>query len=425
MEKHITNLTVFICSLWIAIAAFSSNLDRVIAIVNNDAITLSDYGSHLNLKQLGSGDTILAENQPLVVDKVELNALIEQRLQVQEALRKGMDVSESELDIAIRNISEQNGITEEQLLRRLSANNITEAEFRQSMTEQILIQKIVSSQVSRFIRVNDQEIEQFVKSYPDLFKVNESYELSHLRIPIGDLDIEQVQVRREYLEQIRTQVLAGQSLEQAIVTNDSTNLDYDYLGSRELSQIPEQVVSAIQKAGSESVTDILEISDILHLFVIHSKQGDELIATQIRLRQILIDSSQKQISNEEALELTHEIYNKIKSGEDFASLARKFSDDRSSSVNGGDLGWVNPDDIDPQLIRAISDLDINQLSEPISAVFGYYLIEVLETRKRNIVQEVIKDRARDMIYNRKVNSHFDSWIARIRSESYIELLVAN
>ncbi len=418
-------LIVGIFSFWIAAIALSSNLDRVIAIVNDDAITLSDYGSHLNLKQIGSSGTIISESQPLVVDRVELNTLIDQRLQVQEALRRGLDVSESELEIAIGNISEQNGLTKDQLLRRLSENNITEAEFRQSMAEQILIQKVVSSQVSRFVRVNDQEIDQFVKSHPDLFKVNVSYELSHVRIPAGDLDIDQIQVRREHLELIRTKILSGQNLQDVIAAIDVTNLDYDYLGLRETSQIPERVVAAIKKAGSESVTEVLEIADMLHLFVIHSRQGDEVVATEMRLRQIFIDSNRELMSNDEALELAWEIRAKIQSGENFEVLARTFSDDRGSSVNGGELGWVNPDDIDPQLMRTISNLEINELSEPITTVVGYYLIEVLETRNRNILQDLIRDRAHDMIYNRKVNSQFDSWIARIRSESYIELLAVN
>ncbi len=425
MGKIITCVICVLSSCWIAMGALSSNLDRVIAIVNDDAITLSDYESYLNLKQLGSGEKISHATGPLVVDQEELESLIDQRLQVQEALRRGLDVTASELDIATRNISQQNGLTEEQLLGRLATSNITEAEFRQSMEEQILIQKVVNGQVSRFIRVNDQEVDQFIKSYPDLFEVNVSYELSHLRITLADLDTEQANIWRKNLARIRSNLLAGRELEESMEASGFDDVDFEYLGWKDRSQIPDQIVAEIENSVPGPVTSVLEISNALHLFVIHGRQGDEIIVTQMRVRQILIDPNRKLISSDEALELANEIRRRIQSGEDFASLARKFSDDRNSSAEGGELGWLNPDDVDPQLVKAISGLNMNELSEPVSTLFGYYLIEVLETRNRNILQDKIRTRASDIIFSRKANSQLSSWIARIRSESYIEVLGVN
>lgn len=425
MQKLIVCVICILSGCWISGAALSSNLDRVIAIVNDDAVTFSDYVSYVNLKQLETGETIVSGSQPLVIDEGQLDSLIDQRLQVQEALRRGLGVTEIELDSAVRNISLQNGLTDDQLLKRLTANNITEAEFRQSMGRQILIQKVVNGQVARFVRVNDQEVDQFVKSYPDLFAVNVSYELSHLQIAIGGFDAEQVNARREYLNFVRNRVLAGQKLEDAMATSDFDDTVVEYLGWRDRSLIPDQVVAEIEKAGSGPTTDVLEISNTLHLFVIHARQGDEMVVTQKRIRQILIDPRQKYVTEGEALELAREIHAKIQSGEDFASLARKFSDDPGSAAEGGDVGWVNPADLDPELMQVISSLGINELSEPVATLYGYFLIEVLETRTRNILQDVIRARARDMIFDRKVNSLFNSWIARIRSESYIELVGVN
>jgi len=340
-------------------------------------------------------------------------------------LKRGLDVTASELDIATRNISQQNGLTEEQLLGRLATSNITEAEFRQSMEEQILIQKVVNGQVSRFIRVNDQEVDQFIKSYPDLFEVNVSYELSHLRITLADLDTEQANIWRKNLARIRSNLLAGRELEESMEASGFDDVDFEYLGWKDRSQIPDQIVAEIENSVPGPVTSVLEISNALHLFVIHRRQGDEIIVTQMRVRQILINPNQKLISSDESLELANEIRRRIQSGEDFASLARKFSDDRNSSAEGGELGWLNPDDVDPQLVKAISGLNMNELSEPVSTLFGYYLIEVLETRNRNILQDKIRTRASDIIFSRKANSQLSSWIARIRSESYIEVLGVN
>ena len=422
MRKLVVCVICILSSCWIAVTALSSSLDRVIAIVNDDAITFSDYVSYFNLKQLETGETAISGGQLPVIDEDQLESLVDQRLQIQEALRRGFVVSESELDTAIGNISLQNGLTDEQLLERLTENNITEAEFRQSMSEQILIQKVVNGQVARFVRVNDQEIDQLVKSYPDLFEVDVSYELSHLRIAIGDLGAEQVSVRREYLDMVRDRILAGQKLEDAMSTSDLDDMDFEYLGWRDRSLIPDQIVAEIEKAEAEAATSVLEISNTLHLFVIHARRGDEIVVTQKRVRQILIDPNRKSITKAKALELAQEIRSKIQSGEDFAGLARKFSDDLNSSANGGEIDWVNPDDLGSELAQVVSSLEVNELSEPVSTLFGYFLVEVLETRDQNILHDVIRSRARDMIFDRKVNSQFNSWIARIRSESYIEFV---
>ncbi len=425
MRKLVVCIICILSSCWITVTALSSSLDRVIAIVNDDAITFSDYVSYFNLKQLETGETVISGGQLPMIDENQLESLVDQKLQIQEALRRGLSVSESELEIAIGNISRQNEVTEEQLLKRLTENNITEAEFRRSMSEQILIQKVVNGQVARFVRVNDQEIDQLVKSYPDLFEVNASYELSHLRIAIGDLDAEQTSVRREYLDLVRDRILAGQKLEDAMSTLNLDDLDFDYLGWRNQSLIPDQIVAEIVRAGAEPVTSVMEISNTLHLFLIHARRGHEIVVTQKQIRQILIDPNRKSITKAEALELAREIRSKIQSGEDFAGLARKFSDDLNSSANGGDVGWVNPDDLGSELAQVVSNLGVNELSEPVSTLFGYFLVEVLETRDQNILQDVIRSRARDMIFERKVNSRFNSWISRIRGESYIEFVGVN
>lgn len=425
MPKSVICLCCIFASWWISTGALSANLDRVIAIVNDDAITLSDYETYFSIQQLGSEGEVNVQTSPFSVDKEELDVLIDQRLQLQEADRNGLRVTSNELDSAISNISQQNGISKDALLAQLASSNITESEFKQSIRDQILIQKVVNMRVSQNVRVNEQEIDQFVKSYPDLFAIQTSYDLSHLRIGTQDIDSGQFAVRRNYLESVRNGILDGQEIQDALGSSDIDDVDFEYLGWRSSSQIPDQIVAAIETAKPKSVTEILELPDALHLFVIHASEGDEIMTTQYRLRQILINPNQKSITDDEALQLAREIAEKIKGGEDFSNLARLYSDDRTSSNQGGELNWLNSDEISPQILTIVSRLDPNQLSEPISTLYGYFLIEVLETRTQNTIQDVIRGRARDMIFDRKANSQFDSWIGRIRSESYIEILGVN
>jgi len=77
---------------------------------------------------------------------------------------------------------------------------------------------------------------------------------------------------------------------------------------------------------------------------------------------------------------------RIKGGADFAELARLNSDDGSAS-RGGDLGWIYPGDTVPEFERAMNELKIGDVSEPVRSQFGYHLIEVLERRKADVAAD--------------------------------------
>ncbi len=80
----------------------------------------------------------------------------------------------------------------------------------------------------------------------------------------------------------------------------------------------------------------------------------------------------------EALVLANELRSRILAGEDFAALARAYSDDTGSGANGGDLGWFGKGRMVAPFEEAVFSLPIGEVSEPIKTDFGYHLIEVLE-----------------------------------------------
>jgi parvulin-like peptidyl-prolyl isomerase len=80
----------------------------------------------------------------------------------------------------------------------------------------------------------------------------------------------------------------------------------------------------------------------------------------------------------EALTLANELRERILAGEDFAALAKAYSDDTSSGANGGDLGWFGRNAMVAPFEEAAFSLAVGEVSEPVKTDFGYHLIEVLE-----------------------------------------------
>ncbi len=81
------------------------------------------------------------------------------------------------------------------------------------------------------------------------------------------------------------------------------------------------------------------------------------------------------------------IRSSLQLGQDFATVAKMQSLDGSKDV-GGDLGWVVANSLLPSISRAVPSIPVGQVSQPIRTDLGYYLVQVLETRKKGDVQTI-------------------------------------
>jgi peptidyl-prolyl cis-trans isomerase SurA len=156
-------------------------LDRVVAVVNNEAITWSELRKVITLE----GKTFL-ENVPesrkeeamKELEKKFLYNLIDVRLQIQEARRIGLDVSGSEITSAIADIKKKFNLTDEALLNSLEAEGLNMEEYRTRLGEQILLSKVVNFEVKTNIVITDREILDYYEANKDRFG---SMEKRHIR----------------------------------------------------------------------------------------------------------------------------------------------------------------------------------------------------------------------------------------------------
>jgi peptidyl-prolyl cis-trans isomerase SurA len=112
---------------------------------------------------------------------------------------------------------------------------------------------------------------------------------------------------------------------------------------------------------------------------------------------------------------------RILAGEDFHELARSHSDDPGSAVKGGDLGWVQAQDVVPAFASAMQGLPEGELSQPVKSTFGYHLIRVLDRRSQDDTEAYRRAHARDTLRARKAEEMTQAWLQRLRDEAYVEL----
>ena len=420
-------ITAILLAAWVLIYSNSSaaqtvGLDRVIAVVNDDAITFSEYQTKLELEQL-SGKPV-PSTALSTVDRAILESMVEERLQAQMADARGIVVSEAEIDSVVNNMAARNNISVSSLYAQLDSNGISVREFRASLDEQLKISKVVDAAVNSRLNITEQEVDYHLQSHRELYQTEESYEISHLFVSTRGLDEDGMVRERENVKSIQSALEQGIEFSKAVADfSDGENADNGgYIGWRRDDQLPDIFVSALRETSVGGVTEIIESDNGYHLLKLHAKEGDQQIVTQHFTRHILIQPRRRGITDADAMELMQEILDELAEGEDFAALARLHSDDESSGSAGGELGWVNPGDTAAGFEQIMRDIELNTVSEPVRTQFGLHILEVTDRRKRDISQDLARKEAYAEIYRRKSNEMFKIWFSRLREGAYIEYL---
>jgi peptidyl-prolyl cis-trans isomerase SurA len=159
-----------------------SDVDRVVAIVNDDVIVqseLNDRYAQLVATLQATGASLPPQH---VLERQVLDRLITGRLQLQEAERQGVTVDDETLARAINNIAKQNNITLSELRQAIESEGMSFSRFRDDMRREIITSRLRNQVVRNRIQVTDQEVEQFLSTDPDLAGKRTEYHLAHILI---------------------------------------------------------------------------------------------------------------------------------------------------------------------------------------------------------------------------------------------------
>jgi peptidyl-prolyl cis-trans isomerase SurA len=116
------------------------------------------------------------------------------------------------------------------------------------------------------------------------------------------------------------------------------------------------------------------------------------------------------------------LVSRIKSGEDFAEIARENSQGPGAE-GGGDLGLFRTSNLDPELAKIVQDMSPEDVSEPIIRPSGIQIIKLVE-RERGSVRplEKVKDAIYGILYREEINRRYTSWINELREQAYLKII---
>lgn len=146
----------------------------------------------------------------------------------------------------------------------------------------------------------------------------------------------------------------------------------------------------------------------------YNNNKDQFNVEEVKASQILIstlDEDNKEVSKEEKEKLKEKakgILEKINNNEDFAALAKKYSDDKSSGKDGGNLGYFAKEDKNIEFTKEVFKLNVNQVSNLIETPYGYHIVKVTDKKMVKKSLEDSKDDIKNKIINEKYTKYIDS-----------------
>ena len=159
---------------------------------------------------------------------------------------------------------------------------------------------------------------------------------------------------------------------------------------------------------------IIKLYDVSHSAVTPIKTYD---AAHILIKTSII------YSDEAAVAKLKDIASEINKGTiTFAQAAKQYSEDPGSAIKGGDLGYAVADIYDPNFARALTQLHVGQMSQPVKSAFGWHLILLKDTRVDRDSLEVFKEKANSIIFEREFNEAVTSWERSLREMAYIHVI---
>ena len=400
-------------------------LDRVVAVVNDDIISRSELDARLERvrEQLRQSGT--APPPPDALRRQVLERLILRRLQLQIARNSRMRVDDESLNRTILRIAEQNELTLREFRDAVERDGYDFARFREEVRDDILIAEVRRRQVENQINISQRDIDDYISMMESRGTEADRhrYRIGHILIAVPDgASSEEIDEARERAGRVLEELRAGADFANMAVTHSDGQkaLEGGDLGWRLASDLPTMLADAVLRLETGDVSEPVRSASGFHLVKLVDRQGSQRQMIRQTLARHILITLDALTDNAEARRQLGVLRERIVNGEDFGELARIHSDDPGSASTGGELGWIDPGNTVPVFERTMESLAPGAISEPFRSQFGWHLVEVLERRDRDATETSQRAEARRRLRSRKIEENTQAWLRRVRGEAYVE-----
>lgn len=400
------------------------NVDRVVAIVNDEALTQYEFDEarRVVLQQLKQQK--VEAPAPDVLDKQVLERLITQRALLQQAKEDGVRIDDTQVERAIARIAQENKLTSDDFRKMLARENIPYAKYREDIRSEMVVQRLREREVDSKVQVTDAEVDQYLATLKAQNAGETEYRLAHILVLVPEqASSEQIESRRRRAGEALQSIKSGADFAQVAAgfSDAADALQGGILGWRSGARLPTVFTDTVRNMEVGAVSGVLRSAAGFHIVKLLERRNrnEAMVVDQTHARHILVRVNEL-TSEAEAKAKIDRLKDRLDGGANFADLAKLNSED-ASAPKGGDLGWLNPGDTVPEFEDAMKKLAPNQVSAPVRTTFGWHLIEVLERRRQDVTADRERSEAQLAIRQRKADEAFQDWVRQVRDKAFVEV----
>tara|TARA_X000000950_G_scaffold247883_2_gene306541 strand:+ start:991 stop:2283 length:1293 start_codon:yes stop_codon:yes gene_type:complete len=401
-------------------------LDAIVAIVDEDVVLASELMTRLQTvrEQMQANQIPIPPNDVLVNQVME--RLILENIQSQEAQRRGIEIDDETLTRAVNQFAQNNNMTLPEFQVALAKDGVSYREFREDIRGELVRTRLQRGMINRRVAITEQDVQGLLNSpaYQEMF--SDDYRVGHIMLAFDDDASEAVveQAKQKAATLIKA-LRDGADFAETAVANSaaSSALEGGDLGWRKAGELPSLFTEPVLEMAVGDVAEPIKTGSAFHIIKLLERRGaGTQQEAQTKVRHILVrPSAIRTPADTEAL--SREIHGRLVNGEDFETLAKEFSEDPGSALNGGDLGWSTPDQFVPIFAEVMEATADEALSEPFLSEFGWHILTVEGRRSQDMSEEARSNMALELLHRRRYEEERQEWLKEIRDEAFVELRI--
>ena len=350
-----------------------------------------------------------------------LERLIIRELQVQRALQTGIRISDADVDSALLNMAQQNGITLQKMRLVIEGDGEDFSEFRRNIGEELMSERLRQRIVNGMDPITDTEVDILLAS-EDLS--GGEYNISHIQMSLPDGSTPQQITEAQFkADDVYQRLVDGLDFASAAISySDSQEaLEGGNVGWRDLNTVPAFFADAVRGLEPGDFTQPIRSPAGFHIIKVNDfREQRQVVVEEFHARHIMIETNEL-ITPRLAMDKILELKQELSAGGDFAELAKENSDDQTSANLGGDMGWFPPEAYGERVNQTLAAMKTGEISEPFQTTGGWHIMELLGKREMDRTEEAIRGEAREKIRRRKADQEIEKVLRQFRDEAFVEI----
>ncbi len=416
----------------LAPVAFSAEpLERIVAVVGNEPILLSELALQMQLLAINQGVRPKNEKELEELQKQVLDQMVSEQLFLIEAKSDTtINISTADVDRAlddrVASIASQYP-SEDAFLDELNREGMNLRAFKKRLRPEIENQLYKQSWISnklRNISISRQEVVDFYNKYTDSIPTQpDMVRLAHILLKFEPSKATEDSIK-QLAETVRKNVSGGADFASMAIkySNGPAALSGGDLGFLSQDDVLPKFGRTAFSLQPGDISGVVQTEAGFHIIKCIEKMGE-----RAHLQQIMFALQPTAADSQKTYYLADSLINEIKSGADFKEIAKTYSADDDSRKQGGELGWFPIKELPPVFAEAIGKFkDIGDVVGPVKSEYGLHILKLLDRQEeRTLTLEDDYDAIKEMARQAKTSEYVDRWVKEIRDKTYVDIRPLN